>query len=87
MVETSPFDGLPVSRISPFYSACVSTIASIVKAQPEDIPLFFFCGLHTAPQDTVQGPQGIMRTLIARLLMAGTVPTSTSPTTADICRL
>lgn len=70
VVETSPFEVLPVStwRISPLSSSCASTIASIVRARPEAIPLFFCCGLHTAPQDTVQGPQGIMRTLIARLL-------------------
>lgn len=69
LVDTSPLDAVPASKMSPLSSACASIIAGIVKTQPNAIPLFFFCGLHTTPQDTLQGPQGMMRTLIARLLV------------------
>lgn len=69
LVDASLLDGMLTSKISALSSACASVVASIVKAQPNAIPLFFFCGLHTTPQDHLQGPRGLIRTLIASLLV------------------
>lgn len=69
LVDASMVEGMATSKISPLSSACASIIASIIKAQPEAIPLFFFCGLHTSPQDPLRGPSGLLRTFIARLLI------------------
>lgn len=69
LVDASMVDGGCMSKISPLSSACASIVASIIKVQPNAIPLFYFCGLHTFPQSPLQGPLGLLRTLVAGLLV------------------
>ncbi|KAJ4404366.1 hypothetical protein N0V82_010506 [Gnomoniopsis sp. IMI 355080] len=69
LVDASLVAGGCMPKISPLSSACASIVASIIKAQPDSIPLFYFCGLHNFPQDPLQGPRGLMRTLVAGLLV------------------
>lgn len=69
IVDIGMVDGVTTPKISPLSSACASIATTIIKAQPNAILLLFFCGLHAAPNDALRGPQGVMRTLIARLLV------------------
>lgn len=56
------------SRTSPLSAVCASVVAGVTERQ-DAIPLFFFCGLHTASHDDLRGPQGIMRAIISRVLI------------------
>ncbi len=71
MLAESPTAG----RISPLSALCATLIGSLVQARSvagsgiETIPLYFFCGMHISVGDGLAGPQGLMRCLLARLLL------------------
>lgn len=69
LIEGGSADNISSSRISTLSSVCASIIAGLTKAQPASIPLFFMCGLHTAPQDNLRGPKGIMRSILWQILL------------------
>ena len=55
-------------RISIMTFACAMILDSL-QDEPA-IPIHHFCGLHTAHDDPLQGPSGMMRALLAQLLRA-----------------
>lgn len=66
-----------IGRLPPISYVC-ATLARVLQANPDDdtgtktvanTALFFFCGQHTAPDDPLQGPQGLMRSLLAQLIL------------------
>lgn len=56
-------------RISSLSVVCATIIASLARTESETIGLYYFCGLHMSSEDDLEGPQGLMRCLIARLLV------------------
>jgi hypothetical protein len=56
-----------ISALSLF---CTTFVVNIRKGFPQDITLSFFCGRHNDQQDPWFGPNGLVRSLIAQLLMA-----------------
>lgn len=68
LIEGGIMHNISSSRASPLSAICASVVAGMIQ-QPDIIPLFFFCGLHTAPHDNLRGPNGIMRAMISRVLM------------------
>lgn len=58
-----------LSRMSPLSATCATLVTTILRERPGDITLYFFCGQHTSPRDSLAGPQGMMRCLLARLLV------------------
>lgn len=69
LVEGGSVDNISNSRISPLSGVCASIVAGLTQAQPASIPFFFMCGLHTAPQDNLRGPKGIMRSILWHVLL------------------
>lgn len=69
LIEGGSMDNLSNSRISTLSAVCASIIAGLTLAQPASITLFFMCGLHTAPQDNLRGPKGIMRSILWHVLL------------------
>lgn len=68
LIEGGIMHNISNSRASPLSAICASVVAGMIQ-QPDIIPLFFICGLHTAPHDNLRGPNGIMRAMISRVLM------------------
>lgn len=58
-----------LSRISPL-SVLGSMISLGLNQLPNATSIHFYCGLHTSPADSISGPRGLMRSLIAQLLLA-----------------
>lgn len=56
------------SRTSPISLLCATLARSLVDVQSA-ICLQFFCGLHTSSNDSLSGPQGLIRSLILQLLL------------------
>lgn len=44
-------------------------VVSMIKVQPEEIVVSFFCGLHSSPDDPWRGPNGLVRSIIIQLVM------------------
>lgn len=59
-------DRQKLSALSVF---CASFVASMIKVQPEEVVVQFFCGLHCGPNDSWRGPNGMVRSLIMQLVM------------------
>lgn len=61
--------GPPVSsRRSTALSIVSSTLVKVNQDSPKATSIYFFCGMHDNPQDTVCGPQGMIRSLISQVL-------------------
>lgn len=56
-------------RISSLSVVCATMAASLIQTSPKSIALYYFCGLHMSSQDDLDGPQGLLRLLIGRLLL------------------
>lgn len=56
-----------LSRTSPISLLCATLARSLVGVQSA-ICLQFFCGLHTSSNDSLSGPQGLIRSLTSQLL-------------------
>lgn len=62
-------DDFGLERISPMSTLCAALIRSFQELRNKaPCRLSFFCGLHTASDDDLSGPRGLMRSLIAQLL-------------------
>ncbi|CAI7678038.1 unnamed protein product [Penicillium pancosmium] len=57
-------------RISAMSVFCAVLVLGLMKSK-KDIVLHFFCGQHTAAQDNMSGPKGLMRSIITQLLYCG----------------
>lgn len=63
-IETYALD-----KVSPFTVLC-AMLSLNVHTMPEAMSIHFYCGLHTGSHDSVSGPRGLLRSLIAQLLLA-----------------
>ena len=59
-------------RITPMSTLSSLVLGSLCDKEPA-IAIHFFCGFHTASQDPMRGPQGMMRSLICQILQLFTV--------------
>ncbi|KAL2841162.1 hypothetical protein BJY01DRAFT_236498 [Aspergillus pseudoustus] len=57
-------------RISPLSALC-GTLSLNLSKNTDFIVLLFVCGLHDASEDPIAGPSGLIRSLIAQLLLTG----------------
>ncbi|KAI9882570.1 MAG: hypothetical protein M1823_005680 [Watsoniomyces obsoletus] len=62
------FDGYGMGRISPMTLLCCLFIKTLMSVETARV-LYFFCGLHNSPTDPMMGPRGLLRSLVAQLLM------------------
>ncbi|KAK2841625.1 hypothetical protein FQN49_006068, partial [Arthroderma sp. PD_2] len=73
--------GLTVGKISPL-SVFAATFASMPKPS-HVIILAHYCGLHSSPRDNLAGPKGMLRSLIAQLLLTQRNDNVIATTTLD----
>lgn len=57
-------------KISPLTNVCATLTQALRQSSTDNITLAFFCGQHTSSQDDLTGPQGLMRSLIAFLVLS-----------------
>ncbi|KAI1334895.1 hypothetical protein F5Y15DRAFT_428570 [Xylariaceae sp. FL0016] len=62
-----------IGRVAPISYVC-ATLSETLRAANQkfdasSITLLFFCGRHIDPGDMLRGPQGLMRSLLAQLIM------------------
>lgn len=70
LIDGNPISTTPApSRVTAITTICATLVMSVAKGPLEAVPLYFFCGQHTAGSDPLGGPEGIMRVLVARLLL------------------
>jgi hypothetical protein len=60
-------DRSQMSKASPLSYICATTSA-VLRSGPPNVTLTFFCGQHLASNDDLQGPQGVIRALVAALI-------------------
>jgi hypothetical protein len=48
---------------------CASLIVSLGRVQESGVSLHFFCGMHTSRDDSLTGPNGMIRSLVSQILM------------------
>jgi hypothetical protein len=58
-----------LNKLSAVSVFCATFVASIIKVQPNEAVVQFFCGLHDMPTDPLFGPNGLVRSMILQLLM------------------
>jgi hypothetical protein len=58
---------LDEGRLSAKSLLCTTLLASLAKMQPTSVRLYFFCGLHAKSVDPLNGPPGMLRSLICNL--------------------
>lgn len=63
------FDSSGPGRISPMSFLCATLVLSLLNNRPRPVSLHFFCGLHVASDDSLRGPNGLVRSLITQLLL------------------
>ena len=56
-------------RTSPVAYICANLV-HLFQDKPKTMTLYFFCGQHVASNDNLQGPKGLIRSILAKLLMA-----------------
>ncbi|KAJ5153116.1 uncharacterized protein N7482_009594 [Penicillium canariense] len=59
------------NRISPLSVVCATLALSLHKSNSKPLVLHFFCGQHSAATDHLNGPTGLMRSVITQLLYSG----------------
>ncbi|KAF2200237.1 hypothetical protein GQ43DRAFT_441757 [Delitschia confertaspora ATCC 74209] len=57
-------------RMSAMSFMCASLAAGLGEVQKDAVIIHFFCGLHTASDDELTGPNGMMRSLIWQMILA-----------------
>lgn len=55
-------------RVAPLSHVC-ATFIQVLKTDSLNTTLFFFCGQHVTEYDPLGGPQGLMRSLLAQLIL------------------
>jgi hypothetical protein len=58
------------ARISALSAVC-ATLSLNLSKNTDSVVLLFICGLHEASNEPIGGPKGLIRSLIAQLLLAG----------------
>jgi hypothetical protein len=62
-------DRSQMSKVSPLSYICANLSAAL-QSGPPNVTLTFFCGQHVSSNDDLQGPQGLMRALVASLILS-----------------
>ncbi len=57
-----------LEKVSPFSYLC-ATLSLSSREMPEAASINFYCGIHAGLQDSLSGPEGLMRSLISQLLL------------------
>ena len=60
-------DSANFGRTSPVSYICANLVL-LFRDQPDTMTLHFFCGQHVASYDGLQGPKGLMRSILAQFL-------------------
>jgi hypothetical protein len=58
------------TKISPLTYVCANLTHTLRNSTATKVVLAFFCGQHTSSQDDLIGPQGLMRSLVADLILS-----------------
>jgi hypothetical protein len=58
------------TRISSITSVCATLTHALRRSAGNNVVLAFFCGQHSASTDDLAGPQGLMRSLVAFLVLS-----------------
>lgn len=58
------------TKITPISHVCATLIQALRRSANNNLVLSFFCGQHTATTDSLTGPQGLMRSLVAYLVLS-----------------
>jgi hypothetical protein len=58
------------TKISPITHVCATLTHALRRSDSANVVLAFFCGQHSTSKDDLMGPQGLMRSLIAHLLLS-----------------
>jgi hypothetical protein len=60
-------DSANFGRTSPVSYICANLVL-LFRDQPDTMTLHFFCGQHVASYDSLRGPKGLMRSILAQFL-------------------
>lgn len=66
-------------RVSSLSVVCATIMASLLQTNSRVAGLYYFCGQHLSSNDDLRGPQGLLRCLIARLLVELDTSSGCSP--------
>jgi hypothetical protein len=58
------------TKISPITHVCATLTHVLSRSDSANVVLAFFCAQHSTSKDDLVGPQGVMRSLIAQLLLS-----------------
>jgi hypothetical protein len=58
------------TKISPITHVCATLTDALRRSDSTSVVLAFFCGQHSTSKDDLMGPQGLMRSLVAHLLLS-----------------
>jgi hypothetical protein len=62
-------DRSQLSKISPVTYVCATLTQALRRTPQHNLVLAFFCGQHSSSKDDLMGPQGLMRSLVAYLVL------------------
>ncbi|CAM1511914.1 Fc.00g094270.m01.CDS01 [Cosmosporella sp. VM-42] len=68
ILVNSHLNVLIIGKISSL-SVFAATLASMPRISPNLVLISHYCGLHTSPRDVMAGPKGMLRSLIAQLIL------------------
>jgi len=57
------------TKISPITYVCATLTQALRRSPDRNVVLVFFCGKHSTSNDDLMGPQGLMRSLVAHLVL------------------
>jgi hypothetical protein len=57
------------TKISPITYVCATLTHALRRSPDRNVVLVFFCGQHSTSNDDLMGPQGLMRSLVAHLVL------------------
>jgi hypothetical protein len=58
------------TKISPITHVCATLTHALRRSDAANVVLAFFCGQHSTSNDDLMGPQGLMRSLVASLVLS-----------------
>lgn len=58
-----------MEKVSVVSTFCATFVGSMKKAQPQEVVVHFFCGLHNTTHDPWLGPNGLIRSVLLQLVM------------------
>jgi hypothetical protein len=61
-------DRAQISKITAITHVCAN-LAHVLNCSADNVALRFYCGQHSTPQDDLEGPQGLMRSLVTFLIL------------------